>query len=391
MNDSAASPAVELQGIGKRFGPRVILDGIDLTVARGEILVLVGPSGSGKSTLLKIVAGIERPETGRVWLAGRDCTDLPPYRRPVHTVFQNYALFPHLDVLGNVMFPLVVAGRPRAECRQRALQALEWVQLRPLARQAIDTLSGGERQRVALARALVDAPPCLLLDEPLSALDPHLRGETLDLLKTLQRRLGTTFLFITHDREEALRVGHRIGVLNQGRLEQLGRPEEVYRRPQTAFVASFLGRINWMSGLRRTAGAVPVVEVAGAAIPCDSRRPLPQGPVRVGVRPEDLHLAREGWVEARILERNFLGDVVQWRLVLADGTVLVADQRASAEDWQVGQTVQLHWEPAAMHLFAGEEDPPAGPPCSKVAATGINPVRADLAAAAAGPGTGGPS
>lgn len=361
VNKDASSPAVELHGIQKRFGARVILDAIDLVVARGEILVLVGPSGSGKSTLLKIVSGIEKPDAGRVWLGGRDCTDLPPYRRAVHTVFQNYALFPHLDVLGNVMFPLVVAGRPRAECRQRALEALGWVQMEHHARRAVETLSGGERQRVALARALVDAPECLLLDEPLSALDPHLRGQTLELLKGLQRRLGTTFLFVTHDREEALRVGHRIGVLNRGHLEQIGRPEEVYRRPRTAFVASFLGRINWLAGTGYARPGRQGVEVAQAWIPCPDQPALPAGPVLVGVRPEDLQIGPSGWLSARVVERTFLGDVVQWHLVLADGTTLLADQRPPVGDWRVGQSVQLHWDPATMHVFARQADEPLPP------------------------------
>ena len=351
MNEGAPPAAVELKGICKQFGPRVILDRIHLSVAAGEILVLVGPSGSGKSTLLKIVSGIEKPDAGRVLLSGRDCTDLPPYRRPVHTVFQNHALFPHLDVLGNVMFPLAVAGRPRAEAQQRALAALEWVQLGGFARRSVETLSGGERQRVALARALVDTPQCLLLDEPLSALDPHLRGQTLELLKDLQRRLGTTFLFITHDRQEALRLGHRVGVLHGGRLEQLDTPEQVYRHPQTAFVASFLGRINWLAGTLDGEGSQRKVWIGSAAIPCPAQRTLPAGPVRVGVRPEDVRIGAEGWLHARIVERTFLGDVVQLRLALPDGTILLADQREPENGWRPGQSVPVGWRPEAMHLF----------------------------------------
>ena len=257
-HDDVALPAVELKGVCKGFGDRTILSGIDLAIARGEVLVLVGPSGSGKSTLLKIVSGIETPDAGQVWLSGEDCTEVPPYRRPVHTVFQNYALFPHLDVAGNVAFPLAVAGVPAARRGPLVEQALGWVHMQRHARRRIDALSGGEKQRVALARALVDQPQCVLLDEPLSALDPHLRAGTLELLEELQAELGLTYLFITHDREEALRIGHRIGVLNHGRLEQIGPPEEVYRRPATAFVASFLGKINWLSGInelsRRPAG-----------------------------------------------------------------------------------------------------------------------------------------
>src|SRR3954469_21912925 len=226
----------------------MVLDDINLSVARGEIVVIVGPSGCGKSTLLKIVSGIETADRGQVLLSGRDCTALPAYRRPVHTVFQNYALFPHLDVTADVAFPLNVAGVPRAAGERLVHEALGWVKLQAHARRRVDSLSGGERQRVALARALVDSPHCVLLDEPLSALDPHLRAETLELLQGIQKRLETTFLFITHDREEALRLGHRIGVLNGGRLEQVGTPQEMYDAPRTAFVASFLGKINWIAG-----------------------------------------------------------------------------------------------------------------------------------------------
>ncbi|HMC12104.1 MAG TPA: ABC transporter ATP-binding protein, partial [Pirellulaceae bacterium] len=296
--------------MSKRFGPHVILESIDLTVARGEVLVLVGPSGSGKSTLLKIVSGIETPEAGRVYLAGRDCTDVPPYRRPVHTVFQSYALFPHLDVTANIAFPLSVAGVSRSDRHKLVAAALGWVKLEQHARRRVESLSGGERQRVALARALVDSPDCVLLDEPLSALDPHLRAETLELLQDIQARLGTTFLFITHDREEALRLGHRIGVLNRGRLEQLGAPEEMYSRPRTAFVASFLGKMNWMSGELVDSGGCRTLVIAGQPAPCTRSDGVAAGPVKVGVRPEEVQVDPSGCLGGQVVGRQFLGDSV---------------------------------------------------------------------------------
>ena len=370
-HDEEAFPAVELRQVSKRFGERVILDQIDLRVARGEILVLVGKSGSGKSTLLKIVSGIETPDQGRVFLAGGDCTALPPYRRAVHTVFQSYALFPHLDVLHNVAFPLSIAGLPRSECRRRAAEALAWVQLEQHATRRVEGLSGGERQRVALARALVDAPECVLLDEPLSALDPHLRAETLELLQAIQARLATTFLFITHDREEALRLGHRIGVLNQGRLEQVGTPQEVYDQPRTAFVASFLGRMNWMKGEVTSADGLRTLTIAGQVV----SGPLSAGSgrwsvgakagrVRVGVRPEDLRIeagstagqASSGTqrLRASVAGCQFLGDCIHVRLALADGTMVVVDQRSAAEGLEPGKEVELTWEGEAAQVF-GEE------------------------------------
>lgn len=346
-----SSPAVELRGVSKRFGSRVILDSIDLTVARGEVLVLVGPSGSGKSTLLKIVSGIETPDSGRVLLAGRDCTDVPPYRRAVHTVFQSYALFPHLDVTGNISFPLCVAGMPRADREKRVADALGWVQLAQHARRRVTSLSGGERQRVALARALVDSPECVLLDEPLSALDPHLRAETLELLEDIQARLGTTFVFITHDRQEALRLGHRIGVLNHGRLEQLGTPEEMYAQPRTAFVASFLGKMNWITGEVVDLGGGRSLVIAGQGVPCARGDGLSTGPVKVGVRPEDVRIDPSGCLRGQVVGRQFLGDSVVVQLKLADGTLIHADQRGSLADAVTGEQVGISWTAAAVHLF----------------------------------------
>jgi ABC-type Fe3+/spermidine/putrescine transport system ATPase subunit len=352
--DESSLPAVELKGVRKGFGERTILDGIDLAIARGEVLVLVGPSGSGKSTLLKIVSGIETPDEGQVWLSGENCTDVPPYRRAVHTVFQNYALFPHLDVAGNVAFPLAVAGVPAAKRGPLVEQALGWVHMQRHARRRIDALSGGEKQRVALARALVDQPQCVLLDEPLSALDPHLRAGTLELLEELQAELGLTYLFITHDREEALRIGHRIGVLNHGRLEQIGPPEEVYRRPATAFVASFLGKINWLTGMCELAAGRPGVGICGCHVPTDGRCAVPAGPVKVGLRPEDVRIGPTGRIPATVVSRLFFGDSTTIRVRVADDCELVVDQRP-ASDAAVGETVWLDWPAEAMHLFPADD------------------------------------
>ncbi|MCI0361103.1 MAG: ABC transporter ATP-binding protein [Planctomycetaceae bacterium] len=373
--DESSTPAVELVGVRKEFGERTILDGIDLEIARGEVLVLVGPSGSGKSTLLKIVSGIETPDAGEVWLSGECCTNTPPYRRPVHTVFQNYALFPHLDVAGNVAFPLAVAGMPASRRQPLVEQALGWVHMQRHARRRIDALSGGEKQRVALARALVDRPQCVLLDEPLSALDPHLRAGTLELLEELQAELGLTYLFITHDREEALRIGHRIGVLNHGRLEQIGPPEEVYRRPKTAFVASFLGKINWLSGVKTASGRE--LEICGCHIPIASQSAaapgLPPGPVKVGLRPEDVRIGPSGRIQARVVSRLFFGDSTTIRVQAAGDCELVVDQRP-ASDAAVGDTVWLDWSADAMHLFAGDE--PEGP--ASDIAVGASPAEAGV-------------
>jgi ABC-type Fe3+/spermidine/putrescine transport system ATPase subunit len=373
------SAAVELRGIRKSYGKRTILDGIDLVIPRGEVLVLVGASGSGKSTILRIVSGIETPDEGEVWLGGQLVTAEPPHRRPVHTVFQNYALFPHLDVARNVAFPLAIAGKPAREREPLVQEALAWVRMDQHARRRIEALSGGEKQRVALARALVNRPQCVLLDEPLSALDPHLRSGTLDLLERLQQELGLTYLFITHDREEALRIGHKIGVLNQGRLEQLGTPTEVYHHPRTAYVASFLGKINWLSGelagISSLSGAGPVITFAGCRVPLVGRdgppreHPISDGPVRIGIRPEDLQIClpqeAAGRVPtapdlvrfaAQVVSRQFFGDSTTLRVRLAEGTELTVDQRP-ANSAGVGDTVDLAWSAAAMHVFPGSDAP----------------------------------
>ncbi|MEX2174111.1 MAG: ABC transporter ATP-binding protein [Pirellulaceae bacterium] len=356
--DESTAPAVELRGVRKGFGARTILAGIDLSIARGEVLVLVGPSGSGKSTLLKIVSGIETPDAGEVWLSGRSCTQIPAYRRPVHTVFQNYALFPHLDVAGNVAFPLAVAGISRARREELVAEALAWVQMRQHARRRVDLLSGGERQRVALARALVDRPECVLLDEPLSALDPQLRSATFDLLVDLQTRLGLTYLYVTHDRDEALRMGHRIGVLNRGRLEQLGTPQDLYHDPRTPFVASLLGKMNWLSAELTIDGNRREVAFGEHRLSVECRESQAAGPARIGIRPEDLRIAPAGRLRGRVAGRTFAGDTTTIRVATDDGACLLVDQRpASAAS--VGEAVWLDWAAADMHVFpAGQEDAP---------------------------------
>ncbi|MGI5159508.1 ABC transporter ATP-binding protein [Microbispora sp. CA-102843] len=240
--------AVSLRGLRKSFGPVEAVAGIDLDVADGEFFAMLGPSGSGKTTVLRMIAGFESPTAGTVELGGRDVTRLAPFERDVNTVFQDYALFPHMSVLDNVEYGLRVKKVPRAERRERALAALRSVRLEGFEKRRPAQLSGGQRQRVALARALVNRPRVLLLDEPLGALDLKLREEMQVELKAIQREVGITFLFVTHDQEEALTMSDRIAVFNQGRIEQVGTPAEVYERPATAFVAGFVGTSNLISG-----------------------------------------------------------------------------------------------------------------------------------------------
>lgn len=350
-----SQPAVELKSVRKAFAGRTILDSVDLAILRGEVFALVGPSGSGKSTLLKMVSGIDSPDEGQVLLAGRDVTQTPPYRRPVHTVFQNYALFPHLDVAGNVAFPLRVAGVPRSQIASRVMRALDWVGLGAFASRRVATLSGGERQRVALARALIDEPECVLLDEPLSALDPHLRAQTLELLKEIQARLHVTYLYVTHDREEALRAATRVGVLNQGRLEQIGPPEQVYRQPRTPFVASFIGPINWLVVEREEHEGRPTLALPGGDRFEAGDLPHAFGGakrLRLGIRPESIVLDDCGLLRGEVISRQFSGASIAVKLRTAGGATLLAELPGDRAAPSVGDVVGISWRPSSVHWFA---------------------------------------
>lgn len=348
-----SAAAVELRGVSKRYTGQQVLDNVDLAIKPGEFFALLGPSGSGKSTILRMVSGIEVPDSGQVWLGGKNVTQIPPYRRPVHTVFQNYALFPHLNVADNVGFPLRVAGMSAAERQPRIQKALGWVRMDHFSSRRIDGLSGGERQRVALARALVDEPQCVLLDEPLSALDPHLRGQTLELLQEIQARLQATYLYVTHDREEALRAAHRIGVLHHGCLQQVGTPEDIYQRPQTAFVASFVGPITWLRGEPASHEGKPALRLAdGQLVPC--MKPPPPGKVLLGIRPEDIRLGPDGFLVARVTHRQFSGAAVSLRLQTDSGIPIAADVHAAGSPPQAGEQVRLSWEPGRAHCFVDD-------------------------------------
>src|SRR5690349_15514739 len=244
MTDAAKGPALKLEAIRKNYGHVVVVDGIDLVVERGEFFTLVGPSGSGKTTLLRLIAGFERPDSGRIELAGRDVTSTPPYQRETNTVFQDYALFPHMSVADNIGYGLRIKGVARQTRDMRVQRALDMVRLAGLGRRRPNQLSGGQRQRVALARAVVNEPEVLLLDEPLGALDLKLRQEMQIELKQIQQEVGITFVYVTHDQEEALTMSDRMAVMSAGKIEQIGTPVDVYERPASEFVAGFIGISN---------------------------------------------------------------------------------------------------------------------------------------------------
>jgi len=299
--------AVELKDVTHRYGDVTALSHINLTVAKGEFFAMLGPSGSGKTTCLRVIAGFEQPTSGRVTLGNEDVTLLPASRRAVHTVFQDYALFPHMTVAQNIAFPLMIAGVKKKERMTRAGEMLERVKLSKFGGRRPAELSGGQRQRVALARALIDGPPVLLLDEPLGALDLKLREEMQRELKSLQRALGTTFIFVTHDQGEALGMSDRIAVFNRGRIEQIGTPTEIYDSPRTAFVSTFVGSANLVEGPRAAA-------LAGA-------------PTRFAIRPERVRLAdltsqpAAGAlrVSGKLIDSQYLGAAVRLTLALDDG------------------------------------------------------------------------
>jgi spermidine/putrescine ABC transporter ATP-binding subunit len=282
----ANAPLLEVRAVAKRFGAREVLKSISLDIAAGEFLTLLGESGSGKTTLLRLIAGFEQPTSGEVWMSGKRLDTLPPYKRRVNTVFQNYALFPHLNVRDNVAYGLRVQGAPKNEIPGRVAEALNMVKMAEFAGARPSRLSGGQQQRVALARALVNRPQLLLLDEPLSALDANLRKQMQSELKSLQREIGITFLFVTHDQEEAMALSDRIALLRDGALEQVASPREIYAHPATAYTAQFIGQTNLLRGeIRRSIATCGVL-----------RWPLEEadGPAVFSLRPETIRLCPDG-------------------------------------------------------------------------------------------------
>ncbi len=275
---------LEVRAVSKRFGPREVLKTLSLEIAAGEFLTLLGESGSGKTTLLRLIAGFEQPTAGEIWMHGTRLDTLPPYKRRVNTVFQQYALFPHLNVSENVAFGLRAAGTPKAEIATRVAEALAMVRMQEYSAAKPTKLSGGQQQRIALARALVNRPQLLLLDEPLSALDANLRKEMQSELKSLQREVGITFLFVTHDQEEAMALSDRIALLRNGALEQVASPREIYAHPATAYTAQFIGQTNLLRAIIRDG----IADCGPFQFPCSKA----DGSALLSLRPEAIALAK---------------------------------------------------------------------------------------------------
>ena len=360
--------SVALHGLCKSFGETEAVRDVSLDVRPGEFLTLLGPSGCGKTTLLRLIAGFETPDAGRVIISGRDLTREPPYRRPVNTVFQHYALFPHRTVAGNVAFGLEMARLGRCEIDARVTSALEQVRLSGLGDRRIDQLSGGQRQRVALARALVLDPDVLLLDEPLAAIDLKLRQQMRIEVKNLQERLGRTFLFVTHDQDEALIMSDRIAVMNRGRLEQTGTPDELYERPRTRFVADFLDVRNLLRATvdSLVAGRAWLRTESGTALCAADDGGWRRGSqVWIGLRPERLRLLSAGQdggenhLAATVDDEAYLGDRTEW-VVRVGGDVLTVSETAGAiAPRRRGDAVTVAFAPdAVMRLEDGPPDRP---------------------------------
>ena len=356
---SRATPdvAVRLEAVHKRFGEVAAVDGLTLDVLQGEFFSMLGPSGSGKTTCLRMIAGFEVPTEGRVLLLGRDVTHLAPYERDVNTVFQDYALFPHMTVGMNVEYGLRVKGVPAAERRGRVAEALGMVRLEGYERRKPSQLSGGQRQRVALARALINQPSVLLLDEPLGALDLKLRQQMQIELKAIQQRVGLTFIYVTHDQEEALTMSDRLAVMNAGRIEQVGSPAEVYEQPATTFVAGFVGVSNMLSG-----------EAARAAT--GSTSPVTVRPEKIRMLgPDEEPGPQECTLAGHVRDVVYLGAHTRYAVDLDLGGELVVVQqnlaRSSMDALEIrGQPVRLAWDrqhSRSIAETAKEESGPSGP------------------------------
>ena len=352
MGESGQGPdargRVVIDGVTKRFGETAAVDDVSLEIERGEFLTLLGPSGCGKTTLLRMVAGFEEPSKGRILLGGRDVTRDPPEHRPVNMVFQRYALFPHLDVAGNVAYGLVARGMPRERVSEQVASALDLVAMSEFARRAVQQLSGGQQQRVALARALVNQPEVLLLDEPLAALDLKLRKRMQVELRAIHRQLETTFVYVTHDQGEALTMSDRVAVMDHGVIAQVGAPEEIYRSPRSRFVASFVGESSFVPcKVHEAQGDTRIVVPEGGRRRVAARATGEghrSGEAALLVRPEAVTItsAGEGLVDGRVEDIMFTGAMTRC-IVMLTGDVELKIDAAQVDGLDVGDNVGVTW------------------------------------------------
>jgi putrescine transport system ATP-binding protein len=355
------APLLRIASVSKRFGGVVAVENVSLDIRAGEFFALLGPSGCGKSTLLRMLAGFETPDQGSILLDGEDIASVPPHRRPINMMFQNYALFPHLNVAGNIAFGLKRAGLDRADIARRVAEMLALTQLEGLENRRPDQLSGGQRQRVALARSLALRPRLLLLDEPMAALDRKLRESTQAELLELQRKLGTTFIIVTHDQDEAMTVADRIGVMNKGGLVQVASPRELYESPNSRWIATFVGNINFIEGLvvsQKGSLLTLKTEDAGTIIVTSTLNPIAGMTVPLAIRPEKIRISSEAAssdlanaLRGEVVEINYLGGVSVYSVRLASGIVMKVSAanivRSGTDFFTPGQRVSLSFSPDA--------------------------------------------
>ncbi|HIZ23088.1 MAG TPA: ABC transporter ATP-binding protein [Candidatus Blautia faecigallinarum] len=352
---------LELKNIKKSFSNETeVLKGISLTIEKGEFITLLGASGCGKTTTLRIIAGLEQPDEGQVFLEGKDVTFLAPEKRDVNTVFQNYALFPHMNVADNIGYGLKLRKVPKNEIKSQVLKMLDLVQLSGYEKRKPQELSGGQRQRVAIARALVNNPKVLLLDEPLGALDLQLRRAMQTELKRLQKKLGLTFIYITHDQEEAINMSDRIAVMNKGTFEQVGTPDEIYNYPRTSYVATFVGNANILKGIvEKTEGGKVLLSICGGKVLAETRgeQVEPGEEVTLAVRSENISLddSCQRGIKALVAEKSFSAGQLRLALKMEDGKEVIASRYGIDADVKVGQKVCFQFKAEDAVLVDREE------------------------------------
>ena len=338
---------IELQNISKSYDGELVLDEFDLKIKENEFITLLGPSGCGKTTTLRILGGFEKPDEGRVMFQGKDITNLPPNKRQLNTVFQKYSLFPHMNIADNIAFGLKISGKSQEYINDKIKYALKLVNLSGYERRSVTSLSGGQQQRIAIARAIVNEPRVLLLDEPLGALDLKMRQEMQYELIRLKHELGITFLYVTHDQEEALTMSDKVVVMNQGYIQQMGSPEQIYNEPENAFVADFIGESNIVPGLMIHD---ELVEIFGAKFACVDKGFGNNKPVDVVIRPEDIDLLKpeEGTLQGVVTHLIFKGVHYEMEVTTPDGFEWLVH---STDMFPVGQQVGLHVDPFDIQIM----------------------------------------
>ena len=343
---------VSLMNVDKLYGDNHVVKNMNMNIAEGEFLTLLGPSGCGKTTTLRMISGFEMPSSGTIKVQGERVDKKEPYQRDVNTVFQNYALFPNMNVYDNVAYGLRVKKVPKNEIKERVLEALKMVQLEGFEKRRITQMSGGQKQRVAIARAIINRPKVLLLDEPLGALDLKLRKQMQIELKRLQKKLGITFVYVTHDQEEALTMSDRIAIINQGRIEQLAAPKDIYEHPKTKFVASFIGETNLLDAMVLSIDgdkAVIGTEVGKATVMLDPKKKIKVSDgVAVSVRPENMKFSKtpvEGFsIKGVVKEQIFVGNLIKMMITLNDGTEIRINRFDADDLAENGELLYLYWD-----------------------------------------------